>query len=102
MQKTLKRLEEKIRGKVLHQTLYTMTSSDKLLQQRTATALARLAREEDLRTVFVDRKGLDILLALLTEPASEQGHQLEAAGEPFCFRQGIVGLVPRLGHCVTS
>ena len=80
MQKTLKRLEDKIQGKVLNQILYSMTCPDRLMQQRTATALARLAREQDLKTVFVDRHGLDILLSLLTDVAREPAQQREAAG----------------------
>lgn len=80
VQKTLKRLEDKIQGKVLNQVLYSMTCPDRLMQQRTATALARLAREQDLKTVFVDRHGLDILLSLLTDAAREPAQQREAAG----------------------
>ncbi len=51
VQKTIKRLEEKIQGKVLHQILYAMYSSDRAVQQRVATALARLAAPSDLKTV---------------------------------------------------
>ena len=80
MQKTLKRLEEKIAGKVLNQILYSMNCSDPVMQHRTATALARLARENDLKTVFVDRKGLDILLNILTDPSRDAICHKEAAG----------------------
>jgi hypothetical protein len=38
-------------GKVLHQILYAMYSSDRAVQQRVATALARLAATADLKTV---------------------------------------------------
>ena len=82
MQKTLKRLEEKVAGKVLNQVLYSLAAPDRLLQQRTATALARLVKEHDLKLVFVDRRGLDILLQLLNDPASSPATQREAAGEP--------------------
>lgn len=80
VQKTLKRLEEKIAGKVLNQILYSMNCSDPVMQHRTATALARLARENDLKTVFVDRKGLDILLNILTDPTRDAICHKEAAG----------------------
>lgn len=40
-----------VAGKVLHQTLYAMYSSDRAVQQRVATALARLAATADLKTV---------------------------------------------------
>ena len=49
MQKTIKRLEDKITGKVLHQILYAMYSSDRAVQQRVATALSRLAAPADLK-----------------------------------------------------
>ena len=80
VQKTLKRLEEKIAGKVLNQILYSMNCSDAVMQHRTATALARLAREADLKTVFVERKGLDILLQILTDPKRDALCHKEAAG----------------------
>ncbi len=51
VQKTIKRLEEKITGKVLHQILYTMYSSERVIQQRVATALTRLAHSNDLKQV---------------------------------------------------
>ena len=89
MQKTLKRLEEKIAGKVLNQILYSMNCSEPMLQHRTATALARLAREGDLKTVFVDRKGLDILLSILTDPTRDAICHKEAAGEVI-WRSGVL------------
>lgn len=49
VQKTLKRLEEKIQGRVLKQVLYALNSTDPLMQQRTATALARLLKGEQVR-----------------------------------------------------
>lgn len=84
VQKTLKRLEEKIAGKVLDQILYSMNCSDPTMQHRTATALARLAREADLKRVFVDRKGLDILLAILTDANRDATCHKEAAGALPC------------------
>ena len=49
VQKTLKRLEEKIQGRVLKQVLYALNSTEPLMQQRTATALARLLKGEQVR-----------------------------------------------------
>ena len=80
MQKTLKRLEERIQGRVLKQVLYTLRSTDPVLQQRTATALARLAREQDLQQVFVECKGLDVLLNLFIDPSKTNDTHKEAAG----------------------
>ena len=91
VQKTLKRLEEKIAGKVLNQILYSMNCSDAIMQHRTATALARLARENDLKTVFVDRKGLDILLQILTDPKRDAICHKEAAGVLTCFQHACLG-----------
>ena len=58
VQKTLKRLEERMQGRVLAQILYNMHCADRYMQHRTATALARLARDQDLKLVFVDRRCL--------------------------------------------
>lgn len=80
IQKTLKRLEERIQGRVLRQVLYSLSASNPLVQQRTAIALARLAREQDLRLIFVDRKGMDVLLNMLTDPNKSSESQKEAAG----------------------
>lgn len=57
-----------------------MQASDKIVQQRVATALARLAKCEDLKRCFVARRGLDILLELLTDQRKDQETQKEAAG----------------------
>lgn len=80
VQKTLKRLEERIQGRVLRQILYSLSSSNPLLQQRTAVALARLAREQDLRLIFVDCKGMDVLLNILVDPSKTSEQQKDAAG----------------------
>jgi len=82
VQKTLKRLEDKIQGKVLNQILYSMNTSDRIMQHRTTTALARLAREQDLKTIFIDRKGLDILISILTDSTRDPTTLREAAGAP--------------------
>ncbi|KAK9815710.1 hypothetical protein WJX72_008429 [[Myrmecia] bisecta] len=80
VQKTLKRLEDKIKGRVLNHILYSLHSTERLVQQRVATALARLTRPQDLRQVFLDHKGLDVLLGLLTDPNKDLVTQKEAAG----------------------
>jgi len=80
IQKTLKRLEDRIQGKVLHQIIYSLISSDVTIQQRTAVALTRLVKEADLRHVFIERKGIDVLLGILTQPSADDTAQKEAAG----------------------
>ncbi|KAL5541614.1 hypothetical protein UlMin_009324 [Ulmus minor] len=63
--KTLKRLEEKIHGRVLNHLLYLMRGGDKGVQRRVALALAHLCAPEDQRTIFIDNNGLELLLGLL-------------------------------------
>ena len=58
----------------------SLQATDKQLQQRVAMALARLAKPTDLRECFVNRKGLEILLELLTDSRKEASVQKEAAG----------------------
>lgn len=86
VQKTLKRLEDKMQGKVLNHVLYSMMSTqDPTMQHRAATALARLAREQDLKTIFVDRRGLSILHLMITDPHREPQSKKEAAGMALCL-----------------
>ena len=51
------------------------------MQQRVAVALAWLGKEADLRLSFVDRRGLDVLLELLTDQRRDASSHQEAAGE---------------------
>jgi hypothetical protein len=53
------------------------------MQQRVAVALAWLGKEADLRQSFVDRRGLDVLLELLTDQRRDASSHKEAAGD-FC------------------
>ncbi|KAG5376580.1 hypothetical protein IGI04_041176 [Brassica rapa subsp. trilocularis] len=64
--KTLKRLEEKIHGRVLRHLLYLMRISEKSIQRRVALALAHLCSPEDQRTIFIDENGIFISSCLLT------------------------------------
>ena len=61
--------------------LYSLASADAVLQQRTAAALARLVKDADLRMVFLERRGLDILAEPLRDMSGSRESQLEAAGE---------------------
>ena len=85
VQKTLKRLEDKIAGKVLAQIMYAMYSSEKAVGQRCACALAHLAAITDLQAAFVERKGLDIIIAMLTDAGKGEKRDTlhrEAASAP--------------------
>ncbi|XP_028054782.1 ARM REPEAT PROTEIN INTERACTING WITH ABF2-like isoform X10 [Camellia sinensis] len=61
--KTLKRLEEKIQGRVLSHLLYLMRIAKKTIQRRIALALANLCSAEDQRTIFIDNN--ELLLGFL-------------------------------------
>ncbi|XP_076922484.1 ARM REPEAT PROTEIN INTERACTING WITH ABF2-like [Bidens hawaiensis] len=63
--KTLKRLEEKIHGRVLSLLLYIMRIAERSVQRRVALSLAHLCLPDDQKTIFVDANGLSILLELL-------------------------------------
>ena len=58
-----------------------LQATDKMMQQRVAVALAWLGKEADLRQSFVDRRGLDVLLELLTDQRRDAGSHKEAAGK---------------------
>ncbi|KAK0607653.1 hypothetical protein LWI29_018177 [Acer saccharum] len=75
--KTLKRLEEKIHGRVLSHLLYLMRIAEKGVQRRVSLALAHLCSPDDQRTIFIDNGGLDLLLGLLGSTNPKQ--QLDGA-----------------------
>ncbi|KAB1214217.1 hypothetical protein CJ030_MR5G023130 [Morella rubra] len=56
--KTLKRLEEKIHGRVLNHLLYLMRVAEKTVQRRVSLALAHLCSPDDQRTIFIDNNGM--------------------------------------------
>ena len=60
---------------------HAVQATDKLMQQRVAVALAWLGKEADLRQSFVDRRGLDVLLELLTDQRRDASSHREAAGK---------------------
>ncbi|KAL0391009.1 UNVERIFIED_CONTAM: arm repeat protein interacting with a [Sesamum calycinum] len=75
--KTLKRLEEKIHGRVLSHLLYMMRVGEKNVQRRVALALAHLCSPDDQRTIFIDNNGLGLLLELLE--STNPKHQRESS-----------------------
>lgn len=56
-----------------------LQATDKSMQQRVAVALAWLGKEADLRQCFVDRRGLDVLLDMLTDQRRDASVHKEAA-----------------------
>ncbi|XP_065035234.1 ARM REPEAT PROTEIN INTERACTING WITH ABF2-like isoform X2 [Musa acuminata AAA Group] len=77
--KTMKRLEEKINGRVLNHLLYLMRVGEKAIQRRIALALAHLCSLEDQRTIFIDDNGLDLLLELLVSTNLKQQQDASVA-----------------------
>ncbi|KAJ6898846.1 ARM REPEAT PROTEIN INTERACTING WITH ABF2-like isoform X2 [Populus alba x Populus x berolinensis] len=75
--KTLKRLEERIHGRVLNHLLYLMRVAEKAVQRRVALALAHLCSPDDQRAIFINNCGLDLLLGLLGSSSPKQ--QLDGA-----------------------
>ncbi|XP_059438163.1 ARM REPEAT PROTEIN INTERACTING WITH ABF2-like [Corylus avellana] len=72
--KTLKRLEEKIHGRVLKHLLYLMRVSEKAVQTWVALALAHLCAPDDRKTIFIHNNGLELLLELLESTSLKQQH----------------------------
>ncbi|XP_038906693.1 ARM REPEAT PROTEIN INTERACTING WITH ABF2 [Benincasa hispida] len=70
--KTLKRLEEKIHGRVLNHLLHLMRVAEKAVQRRVSLALAHLCSPDDQRTIFIDNNGLELLLGLLGSSSLKQ------------------------------
>ncbi|XP_020978951.1 ARM REPEAT PROTEIN INTERACTING WITH ABF2-like isoform X1 [Arachis stenosperma] len=90
--KTLKRLEEKIHGRVLNHLLYLMRVSEKAFQRRVALALAHLCAAEDQKKIFIDHHGLELLIGLLGSSSPKQ--QLEGAVALFKVANKAMTLSP--------
>ncbi|KAG8653870.1 hypothetical protein MANES_05G076800v8 [Manihot esculenta] len=77
--KTLKRLEEKVHGQVLNHLLYLMRVAEKSVQGQIALALAHLCAPDDRKAIFLDNNGLELLLGLLESGNQMQQHAGAAA-----------------------
>ncbi|KAG5514445.1 hypothetical protein RHGRI_035758 [Rhododendron griersonianum] len=83
--KTLKRLEEKIHGRVriflivLSHLLYLMRIGEKFVQRRVAMALAHLCSPDDRKAIFIDNNGLELLLELLESTNVKQQQDVSVA-----------------------
>jgi hypothetical protein len=91
--KTITRIETKLAlPRVLSQCTCMLRAPDALVRQRVAIALARhVPPGGELAPIFVDRGGLDVLLALVTGPPP-----LGAAG-PAMHRDGAAALLHLAG-----
>uniref|UniRef100_A0A2P2LPB0 ARM REPEAT PROTEIN INTERACTING WITH ABF2 isoform X2 n=1 Tax=Rhizophora mucronata TaxID=61149 RepID=A0A2P2LPB0_RHIMU len=90
--KTLKRLEEKIHGRVLNHLLYLMRVAEKAVQRRVALALAHLCCPDDQRMIFIDNNGLELLLGLLGSTSPKQ--QLDGAVALYGLANKAMSLSP--------
>uniref|UniRef100_A0ACD5U334 Uncharacterized protein n=1 Tax=Avena sativa TaxID=4498 RepID=A0ACD5U334_AVESA len=90
--KTLKRLEEKINGRVLKHLVYLMRVGEKSVQRRVALALAHLCAPEDQRTIFIDNNGLDLLLDLLVSVSPK--HQQDGSVALYKLANKAASLLP--------
>ncbi|WCJ21534.1 ARM repeat protein interacting with ABF2 [Euphorbia peplus] len=72
--KTLKRLEEKIHGRVLNYLLYLMRVAETDVQRRIALALAHLCTPDDRKILFLDNNGLELLLEHFESGNLKQQH----------------------------
>ncbi|PNH10561.1 ARM REPEAT PROTEIN INTERACTING WITH ABF2 [Tetrabaena socialis] len=92
VQKTINRLEQKLKPdpstgpnlaaarRALQSMVFLLRSSTKAVQQRAAMSLARLAPDEQLKPIFVDKRGIDVLLDMLMDPnVSHRSHREAAA-----------------------
>ncbi|ESW34422.1 hypothetical protein PHAVU_001G151300 [Phaseolus vulgaris] len=77
--KTLKRLEEKTQGRVLKQLIRLMCYPEEVVQRRVAIALAYLCSPRDSKTIFIDNRGLNLLLDMLKSPNVRQMSDASAA-----------------------
>jgi hypothetical protein len=69
VQKTITRMEQKLSGapRVLASVVYMLRSDKRAVRQRAALALAKLAPEPAIKSIFVDKRGLDVLLDMLVD-----------------------------------
>nr|XP_004493669.1 ARM REPEAT PROTEIN INTERACTING WITH ABF2-like isoform X1 [Cicer arietinum] len=77
--KTLKRLEEKMQGRVLKHMLYLMRFAEKGVQRCVALALAHLCSPNDRKTIFIENNGLESLVDLLESTDLKQKGEASAA-----------------------
>ncbi|KAF8058408.1 hypothetical protein HT031_005532 [Scenedesmus sp. PABB004] len=80
--KTIARIKQKLERddkRVLSHVIYSLRSSDRSVQQATAVSLAQLAPSGELKHIFVDKAGLDVLLDLLTDTAATAKQLCEGA-----------------------
>ncbi len=100
MNKTLKRLQDRMATRVLGQILYIMQQASSVeLRQRIAVALSLLTTADSpaapaLSLIFVEKKGLDVLLEMLTDPEASTESQRQAARAAFRLAESVGATAP--------
>lgn len=86
--KTIARIRVKLERedhRVLNHVVYSLRSSDRSVQQAVAVSLAQLAPVSQLKNIFVDKGGLDVLLDLLQDKAvTSSGCEFESLTVTLC------------------
>ncbi|WVZ05548.1 hypothetical protein V8G54_018894 [Vigna mungo] len=77
--KALKRLEEKTQGRVLKHLIRLMCYPEEKVQRRVVIALAYLCSPRDSKTIFIDNRGLNLLLDMLKSTNVKQKGDASAA-----------------------
>lgn len=82
--KLVKRLQDRMHTRILNQILYIMQSSSAAAKQRIAVAVSLLTTPETpgaraLALVYLEKRALDILLGVLTDPHASEEAQRQAA-----------------------
>jgi hypothetical protein len=89
--KTIARVQLKLeQQRVLAHVVYMMRSSNKEIQRYVATSMARLAPTTQLKSIFCDKSGLDILLDMLTTQPANSTAMRESA-------QALLELAKKVG-----
>ncbi|GAB4819192.1 hypothetical protein N2152v2_006238 [Parachlorella kessleri] len=98
VEKTVKRLRDKLKERTLGQILYLMQGSAVPVKQRIAVALCHLTSPDtpgnNLQLMYMDKKGLDVLLDMVTDPHVVGELQKQAAGAIFDVAQHINAAAP--------
>ncbi|MEW5297840.1 MAG: hypothetical protein WDW36_001021 [Sanguina aurantia] len=84
VQKTISRMEQKLQGqnnsyRALNHVIFLLRSSNRVVQQRAALALAKQAPDGQLKSIFLEKRGLDVLFDMLVDTSLNGVVQREAA-----------------------
>lgn len=77
-------MEQKLQGqnnsfRALNHVIFLLRSNNRVVQQRAALALAKQAPDVQLKSIFLEKRGLDVLLDMLVDTSLNATVQKEAA-----------------------